>query len=339
MSHEKDVLVSVVIVNYNGAEFLEPCLQSVYSQAYRPIEVIVVDNASSDESVRIMREKFPDARLILCERNIGFAGGNNRGVMEATGDYVVLLNNDTIVEPQWLTALLEYATKPEVGVATSRVITEGVPDKFYEMNGTISYLGYNIMREFADVSQVFFGSAASLIFKKANVDRPFLDEFFLYHEDVFLSWKLRLMGLDVRMAQHSVVRHKGSATTRRQPSRMVTFYQERNRLLNVLFFFERRTLVLLIPYLILDAVAKTILSLLTQRKSLLGILRAYWWIGANLRWVLHQREMLQSKRRVPDSEIMKLMSCKVVDGDNLLSRWINGLSKLYATSVGLAHHG
>jgi len=339
MSQKNDALVTIVIVNYNGAIFLGPCLDSIYAQPYRPIEVIVVDNASSDESVHIVRQKFPDVRLVTCDRNIGFAGGNNRGVMEATGEYVVLLNNDTMVERQWLPALLTYAANPEIAAVTSKVITEGVQSSLYEMNGTINYLGYNIMREFTDLSQVFFGSAASLMFRKASVGIPFDDEFFLYHEDVYLSWKLRLSGFDVRMAQGSVVRHKGSATTRRQPSPMVMFYQQRNRLLNMLFFYERKTLILLVPYLTIEAVGSIFASALIGRKSLRGILRAYWWIVTNLRWVFDRRRDFQSSRTVPDVEIMKMMSCKVLNGDDPTSRVINRLSKLYASIVGLPHHG
>jgi hypothetical protein len=120
---------------------------------------------------------------------------------------------------------------------------------------------------------------------------------------------------------------------------MVTFYQERNRLLNVLLFYERRTLVLLFPYLTMDALAKVLASILLRKKSLQGILRAYWWIGGNLRWIHDHRKELQSKRTVPDTTIMKLMSSKLIDSDNLVSRWINGLSRLYASSVRLAHHG
>jgi GT2 family glycosyltransferase len=331
-------LVSIVIVNYNGEEILGPCLDSVYAQSYRPIEVIVVDNASRDESARIIKDKFPAVRIILSEKNIGFAAGNNRGVVEAKGEYVVLLNNDTTVEADWLPALIEMFKRPNVSAVTSKVVTEGVPSKFYEKNGTINYLGYNIMNEFADLSQVFFAGGASLMFRRDEIGQPFLDEYFLYHEDVFLSWKLRLRGKSVAMAQQSIVHHKGSVTVRQQASGFVAFYQERNRLLNALLFFEARTLLLLIPYFITDGVAKLLLSVVSQRKSFVGIIRAYWWVLAHAGWIKRERVQLQSHRAASDREIMSVMSCKMIGGDSAPARLVNSISMLYARIVGLACH-
>jgi GT2 family glycosyltransferase len=331
-------LVSIVIVNYNGEEILCPCLDSVYAQSYRPIEVIVVDNASKDESVRVIEDKFPAVRIILSEKNIGFAAGNNRGVAEAHGEYIVLLNNDTIVEDDWLPPLIEMLKRPNVSAVTSKVVTEGVLSTFYEKNGTINYLGYNIMGEFTDLSRVFFAGGASVMFRKDEVGEPFLDEYFLYHEDVFLSWKLRLRGRSVAMAQQSIVHHKGSATVRQQASGFVTFYQERNRLLNAMLCYETRTVLLLVPYFIGDGAAKLLLSVINQRKSFPGIVRAYWWLLAHAGWIRMERERLQSQRAVSDREIMSAMSYKVVDSDSAPARLMNGISRLYAQVVGLSCH-
>lgn len=332
-------LCSIVIVNFNGMHLLGSCLRSVLAQDYPLFEVIVVDNCSTDGSAMLVTEKFPSVRLVRSDRNLGFAGGNNRGVAEATGKYIVLLNNDTVVEPGWLGALVNMISREGVGAVTSRVVTDGVPAAFYEMNGTINFLGYNIMREFSDLSQIFFAGGASLIFLRGRVGRPFLDEYFVYHEDVFLSWKLRLQGMTVAMAQDSVVCHRGSVTVRQQASELVTFYQERNRLLNALLLYEVRTLLLLLPLFALDAFAKLVLSIVAGRKSFAGIVRAYWWIFSHNTWVLRERAKLQSTRVVSDRTIMSLMSFKVVDGEALPARAINTLSKFYAQVVGLAFHG
>ncbi len=331
-------LVSVIIVNYNGANVIRDCLLSVFAQPYQPIEVIVVDNASTDESVAMIKQEFPGVKLVVNGTNLGFAGGNNRGVSAARGEYIVLLNNDATVERNWLIALIEILKQKDVGAVTSRVVTDGVPAAFYEMNGTINYLGYNIMRVFKDLSQVFFAGGASLMFKKETVGMPFPDEFFLYQEDVFLSWKLRVQGMAVAMAQQSVVHHRGSVTTRQQTSAFVTFYQERNRLLNVLLFYEARTLVLLIPYFIADAVAKVLLSMVGRHKSLGGVVRSYWWIVTHPEWIKRERQNIQSHRLVPDTSIMSLMSYKVIDSDSSVVKLINAISKLYAQLVGLAFH-
>ncbi len=289
-------LCSIVIVNYNGVHLLESCLRSVLAQDYPSFEVIVVDNCSTDGSTVLVTETFPSVRLVRSDRNLGFAGGNNRGVVEAKGKYIILLNNDTVVEPGWLGALVRMLRGEEVGAVTSRVVTDGVPAAFYEKNGTINYLGYNIMREFPDLSQIFFAGGASLIFLRERVGQPFLDEYFMYQEDVFLSWKLRLQGMTVAMAQDSVVHHRGSMTVKQQTPELVTFYQERNRLLNALLLYEVRTLLLLLPLFILDAFAKLVLSVFAGRKSLPGIVRAYWWIINHNTWIQAERAKLQSTR-------------------------------------------
>ena len=331
-------LVSIVIVNYNGADILGRCLDGVHAQSYRPIEVIVVDNHSTDDSIERMRGRFPQVRVVECERNLGFAGGNNRGVAVAQGEYVVLLNNDTVVDALWLINLVAMMQQADIGAVTSKVVTDGVPSEFYEQNGTINYLGYNIMREFSDLSQVFFASGASLMFRREEVGRPFLDEYFIYQEDVFLSWKIRLLGKTVAMAQQSVVHHTGSVTVRQQSSSLVTFFQERNRLLNALLFYEARTLLLLIPYFVFDGVAKLLLSVVSKRKSLSGIVQSYWWLTTHTSWINRERSNLQSRRRVQDKHIMNLMSHRIIDGRSLPASFLNGVSKVYARVAGLGYH-
>ena len=331
-------MVSVVIVNFNGEGMLRPCLESVFAQPYRPLDVIVVDNASTDGSAEMVRRDFPGVRLICNDVNRGFAEANNQGVALASADRIVLLNNDTVVEENWLTGLLETACHPGVGVVASRVVTEGIPSAFYEMNGTVNYLGYNIMRTFRDLSMVFFAGGASLTFAKHDVGLPFLPEYFLYHEDSFLSWRMRLRGFQVRMAQQSHVRHVGSATTRRQPSAFVTFYQERNRLLNALLFYELRTLMLLFPFFAADALAKGMTALFGKGKSLPGLLRAYSWIVAHPGWISTQRKALQQERKVDDREIMRWMSSKVLQGEDTLASTVNAISSAYARIVGLAFY-
>jgi GT2 family glycosyltransferase len=331
-------LVSIVIVNFNGRELTEECLRSVFAQPYRPIEVIVVDNGSGDGSVQMLRSQFPEVHLVENAQNLGFASANNIGVMHARGRWIALLNNDTEVESDWLPALLHECRKEGTGVVTSRIITEGVPAEYYEMNGSINYLGYNVMRVFDDLSMVFFASGASLLFSRELVRRPFLDEYFLYHEDVYFSWVLRLRGLVVKMAQGSVVRHHGSATTRKQPSRTITFYQERNRLLNALLLFEKGTLVKILPYLLLDAVSKTVVGVFSARKSLMGIVQSYTWCLTHLRWLVGERRRHQLQRTVKDTEILKWMSCRIVDAGGRRASWLNACSRTYTRVVGLAHY-
>ncbi len=331
-------LVSVVVVNFNGRDLLRKCLTTVFRQSYRPMEVIVVDNGSTDGSVQMLAQEFAEVSVLANSDNRGFAEANNQGTARAKGKVVVLLNNDTEVREGWIEGLMDLLTVPGIGVVTSKVITDGVPERYYEMNGTINFLGYNIMRHFADTSMVFFAGGASLAFRKSEVPVPFPAEYFLYHEDVHLSWRMRLRGYQVRMAQGSVVEHRGSASTKHQASAAVTFYQERNRLLNTLVFYSRRTLVFLTPYLLMDAAAKTLVSLIGRGKSFAGIVRSYFWIFTHVHWIATLRRSIQRERVVDDPSILSLLSSKVLDGDGALCRITNHVSRVYATVTGLARH-
>jgi hypothetical protein len=141
------------------------------------------------------------------------------------------------------------------------------------------------------------------------------------------------------MIQESVVHHKGSVSTRKQPLALVTFFQERNRMLNCLLFYEMKTLLVLLPYFLFEGFVKLILSVFARRKSLPGIVRSYVWLIWHLRWIRNMRSRHQNTRKVGDEDIMKLMSSKVVDSDALPARLLNGLSRLYARAVGLPYHG
>ena len=331
-------LVTIVIVNFNGMEVLPLCLEAVFRQDYPAFEVIVVDNASSDGSTAIVHERFPTVRLIRSPVNLGFAGGNNLGFAQARGQYVALLNNDTVPEDDWLSRLTAGLERRGLALASSQVVTDGVPAEEYEMNGTLNYLGYNLPREFADLETVFYCSAAALLIRRGAVDVPFPSEFFLYQEDVHLSWRLRLQGKTLGMVPESRVVHRGSFSTGRVEHPRIAYFQERNRLLNCLIFYQVRTLLRLVPYLLFDAVAKVLIGLLGRGKPLGAVLRAYAAVLARLGWVMKMRRSLQRTRTIADEEILSLMTFRLVRPRSGAGAMLNRLSWGYARIVGLAFH-
>jgi len=115
--------VSVVTVNFNGRRHLEGLLGALQAQTYRDFEVLLVDNASTDGSAELVERRFPAVRLLRSEHNLGFTGGNNLGIAEARGEWVALLNNDTLPEPDWLLRLVEAATaSPGVAGVGSKIL-------------------------------------------------------------------------------------------------------------------------------------------------------------------------------------------------------------------------
>ncbi|MGC8827650.1 MAG: glycosyltransferase family 2 protein, partial [Anaerolineae bacterium] len=118
-----DPLVSVIIPNWNGAALLPACLDSLRAQTYRRLEIIVVDNASTDDSAALVRERYPEVRLILLPENRGLTGGVNAGIRAAQGEIIALLNNDAEAEPAWVEVLVQaLEAHPEAGSAASKML-------------------------------------------------------------------------------------------------------------------------------------------------------------------------------------------------------------------------
>ena len=330
-----DPRVSIVIPNLNGLNYLKDCISSVLSQRYMPFEIIVVDNGSTDGSIQFLRSHFPTVKIIALPENIGFAGGCNRGVIAAKGEWIVLLNNDTVAEPAWLEELVGAARPEDVAVVGSRCPTRGVPEKYYEMNGTLNVLGYNIMGVFEDLQQSFHVSGCAVLFKKEYLAVPFDDDYFLYSEDVYLAWRARLRGYRVIQAPASIVYHVGSATTSRQNRSLILYYQQRNRVLNLLLFYEAGNLLKIGPFLLVDFLGKIVEGLIRKRGTFLALLKGYVWIMVNVPAVLEKRRRLQSERQVPDQEIVRWMVCQLVNGKDSFSTIVNRLSWRYCRLVGI----
>lgn len=216
--------VSVIIVNWNGLEHLETCLDSLKKQVFRDFEVVLVDNGSRDGSVGFLRERYPWVRLVELEENVGFAGGNNCGLDNASGEYVVTLNNDTRVEAGWLARLVEVAdAHPAAGMVGCRIVSFHDPDR-------IDSLGMRICRDgmsrgahrlgkwsslhLGAVSDILFPSACAALYKRAMIEEiGFFDEdFFAYCEDTDLGLRGRLAGWEAVLASEAVVYHKYSET-------------------------------------------------------------------------------------------------------------------------------
>lgn len=334
-SSSDDKLCSIVIVNFNGKHLLRDCLASVLSQSYSPFEVLLVDNGSTDGSADFVRSEFRDVRVIESPENLGFAGGNNLGVQQSKGDLVVLLNNDTVVQEGWLTHLVEAVLPHDTAVAASLVLTEAIPERYYERNGSINFLGHNIMRVFAKPENIFYAGGASLIYKKKVLGIPFNDDYFAYGEDVYLGLRARFKGYRIVHTNASIVKHLGGATAGRQRSRRITMLQERNRVLNIILWFSPSVLVRVAPLLCMNMVAKVITSFISARYSVAGILGAYAWLLGHPLRILKMRGVLRSEHIVAEKEVISWMTARLTNGESAVARLIDDLSILYCKVVGL----
>jgi len=332
-------MVSIIILNYNGKEFLEKCLSSVLGQSYSDFEIIFIDNASQDDSFGFVKKNFTDSRLkcYKAEKNLGFAGGNNFGYSYCSGEYIVLLNNDTVVDKDWLKYLVQTIKSDRyIGIVQSLVYTEGIPVKYYEMNGTINLLGHNVMGFFEidreGRGEILQANGASVIINRELIEktgRLFLDEYFLYAEDTYLSLKARFCGYQVLHNSKSIVHHKGNATTGKQVRADLYFYQERNRLLNFFLFFDSKFIAKYIPVFILNYKLKFLYCLFSKKYSMKGLFRSYFWFWKNIKWIKKQRKIIKGYKEVKDNDILRMISCKIFNGENILERFFNCILFLY----------
>ena len=230
--------VSVIVLNYNGRQWLKPCLDALAAQRDAPpFEVIVVDNASSDGSSAYVREHFPSVRVHDAGRNLGFSGGNNAGADQARGRLLIFLNNDTVAASDWLhklTAALD--SRPEFGFATSRIVFAADPGRIDSAGDGYLFAGGAFKRgygqrseEFAEAREVFGACGCAMVMKRELFEAlgGFDASFFIFYEDVDLSYRAQLLSARCWYAADAIVHHAGSATMGRQSARAV-FFGQRN---------------------------------------------------------------------------------------------------------------
>ena len=214
--------VSVVIPNWNGAAHLPTCLDALRAQTFRDVEVIVVDNASTDDSVELLGREYPEAQVIRLDRNYGFTGACNTGLRAAQGEFLILLNNDTEAAPDWLAEVVAaFERHTEAGMVASKMLLFDRRDilhtagDVFKTDGTPGNRGvWEEDRGQFTEGPVFSANGGSAAYRKAMLDQigPLDEDFFFSCEDVDLAWRAQLAGWHCVYAPRAVVYHKLSAS-------------------------------------------------------------------------------------------------------------------------------
>ncbi len=214
---------SIIIPHWNGRHHLDDCLNALRNQSSQDFETILVDNGSTDGSQAYVREQFPEVTLIELGQNMGFTGACNAGYAASTGEFVILLNNDTEAEVGWLTAVIEtFRTHPKAGMVASKMLLFDKRDHlhtagdFYRLDGIPGNRGVWQKDEgqFDNEEIVFSACGGTAAYRRAMLDEiGFLDDdFFFSCEDVDMGWRANLAGWQVVYAPTAVVYHKLKAT-------------------------------------------------------------------------------------------------------------------------------
>ncbi len=216
-------LVSVIIPNWNGAIHLPACLDALRRQTFNDQETIVVDNGSTDDSLGLLVEHYPEVQIVALPHNLGYAGGCNAGLRAAQSEVLVILNNDTEVAPTWLAELLTALERhPDAGMATPKVLLWDDRTRLHTTGDYVRTNGIPDSRgvwqrdegQFDDQTYVFGAAGVAPAYRRTMLEDIGLFDasFKSYCEDVDLSWRAQLAGYRCVYAPRSVLYHKVSAT-------------------------------------------------------------------------------------------------------------------------------
>lgn len=236
-----DKKVSIILLNYNGLKDTEECIKSLEKIQYNNYEIIVVDNKSTDNSYEELKSKFSNKhRIIQSGNNGGFAFGNNIGIKEALdigSEYVLLLNNDTLVEEDFLNKLVETAEKSkECGVVCGKIYYESERGKVWFGGGHIDwnkFYGFHIQDEtLKDETEITFTTGCLMLIKREVLEKVgFLKEdYFMYYEDVDYCARVLKKAYKIIYNPHSIIYHKVSAATGGEESEFAVYWNTKNRL-------------------------------------------------------------------------------------------------------------
>ncbi|HQZ99171.1 MAG TPA: glycosyltransferase family 2 protein [Thermoflexales bacterium] len=215
-------MISVIIPNWNGAKHLPVCLAALRRQTAPPLEVIIVDNASADESRELVARDYPEVKWLQLPQNVRFAGACNAGIRASSGEFVALLNNDTEADERWLENIAKtFAEHPSAGFAATKLRLFDQRDKlhsagdFYSRRGVPGNRGvWQVDDGRFDAEYVFGACGAGSVYRREMLDKiGLLDEEFEFScEDVDISWRAQLAGYRCAFAKDAIVYHKVSAT-------------------------------------------------------------------------------------------------------------------------------
>ena len=310
MDKASQPLVSIIILNYNADQLLLDCVESIMETNYDNFEVIIVDNASVDDSHIKCKEKFKKIRLIENEKNLGYCEGNNVGIQDAKGDFIVILNPDTTVEPDWLSELVSVYNKCGEALYQPKHLSLNDKSVFMSAGNMMNVFGFGYAREKGKkdinqhntVEQIGYASgtclfAPSSVFKKVGLLDPFI---FLYHDDLDLGWRAAQLGIKSYYVPTSIIYHAESYMLGWNSEKF--FWLERNRKYCLQTHYSKDTYSKIHPTLMLVDI---LVWLFYLSKGFLGAkIRAELDLRKNRKKISERYEYLEHLKKISDRDLV-----------------------------------
>ena len=303
-------LVSVIVLNYNAGELLLNCIESIKKSSYKNLEIIVVDNISTDKSQKTCKEKHPDIKLIQNNENFGYCEGNNIGIREAKGDYIIILNPDTIVESNWIEELISAYNKFGEGLYQPKHLSLNEKTIYMSAGNMLNIFGFGYAREkgnkdqnqLNEIEEIGYASGTCLftssnVLKKVGLFDPFI---FLYHDDLDLGWRASQLGIKSYYVPTSLIYHAESYSLKWNAEKF--YWLERNRKYCILTHYSKQTYSKIFPKLLVVDFFVWIFYL--TKGFLRSKIRAELDIIKNRKVIQTKYEELESKKIISDKELI-----------------------------------
>ena len=319
----KNPLVSIIIVNWNGGKVFVECLKSLSEIDYQDFELIIIDNGSTDGSDR-MPQKFNflsgRCQLIRNKGNVGFAIANNQGLEKSKGKYLLLLNNDTKVEPEFITKLVGRIEKDgSLGVIQPKILLMDKPGyldnagSFFTKLGFLYHWGFlqKDGPEFGKEREIFSAKGACMIIRRSIIEKIglFDNEFVSYFEESDFCWRVWLSGYKVLFYPKAVIYHKVGYTIKKLKVGDINYHYYKNRVCSLIKNLGNNNLI---PVLVLHIIASLgimLVYLVRQHpKNTFMVGKALFWNLQNLPKTLKKREIIQRMRIRSDKELFAILS-------------------------------
>lgn len=315
-------LVSIIILTYGkGLPHIKKCLNSLQKISYKNHEVIIVDNASIDETISYTESQFPKIKLIKNKKNLGFCRANNQAVKKAHGKYILLLNNDTQVSPNFLEPLVEDLERDRsIGVVQPKIRQLAKKSKldacasYLTNTGFLYHYGYSqkeSSKKYNNRLFIYSAKGACLLTRKKIIDKIglFDNDYFAYFEDTDFCHRVWLYGYKVMYEPTAEVFHLGD----REISAFLQFSSYKNRIATYIKNFAGKTLFLILPiHIFICFLICTVYLFKGKAQYSAVILAALVWNLLNISTLLYKRSIIQNKfRKIKDDELLPLVKKNV----------------------------
>ena len=333
-------LVSVIIVNWNGRKYLNDCLSSLAKVSYKKVEIIFVDNASTDDSVSFVKKHYPYFKIVINSKNLGFAEGQEVAFRNAKGEALLLLSMDTIVEKNLIDELVKtlYASN-KIGVVQPKILL--YPEKnlidsigsFFLMNGDLYHYGRekdHTIAVYNKPMEIFSAKGACILFKRSVLEKTglFDKDYFAYFEETDLCMRIWLSGYKIIYTPRTTVYHKGGGSSKQMASSFILFHSYKNGISTYIKNLSLKYLIQVLPRMIFFYELASIGYLLQGNyKITWAVQKAIVWNVFNIKKLLRKRKIVQEKMRVVSDDTFLPKLTKKVGLDYYYYQFFGGMEK------------